>query len=206
LDLSALVDVIRETPVNLLGHSLGGAICTLYAGTYPDRVRKLVSIEGWGPPDNHPIYKPPAARMRDWIERIRQAEQREPRSYPTIDEAVARMKEANPHLSDEVARHLTVYGTNWRSDGGLTWKFDNFARFLAPYGQQREDYAEICKHIAAPTLLIRGLESWAADPSKDGRADIIRNHRLVNVEGAGHWVHHDRLDVFLAETARFLAE
>jgi pimeloyl-ACP methyl ester carboxylesterase len=35
---------------------------------------------------------------------------------------------------------------------------------------------------------------------------VIRNSRLVKVEKAGHWVHHDQLEIFLQETKRFLAE
>jgi pimeloyl-ACP methyl ester carboxylesterase len=50
------------------------------------------------------------------------------------------------------------------------------------------------------------MESWAQDPETDGRAAMIKNHRLVKVPGAGHWVHHDRLDLFLHETERFLLE
>ena len=45
---------------------------------------------------------------------------------------IARMKEANPFLSDEVAEHLTLHGTNWNPDRSLIWKFDNFCRIFAP--------------------------------------------------------------------------
>jgi pimeloyl-ACP methyl ester carboxylesterase len=53
---------------------------------------------------------------------------------------------------------------------------------------------------------MRGSQSWASDPAVDGRLSAFPNARLVNVEGAGHWVHHDRLDEFLREVRRFLAE
>jgi pimeloyl-ACP methyl ester carboxylesterase len=115
------------------------------------------------------------------------------------------MKEANPHLADEVARHLTLHGTNWNSDGSLVWKFDNFARGFPPYGTNIDDAREIFSQITCPVLLFWGMESWAADPSTDGRANVIRKHRLVKVPQAGHWVQHDQLAVVLAETQRFLA-
>ena len=51
--------------------------------------------------------------------------------------------------------------------------------------------------ISCPTLLVRGTESWASDPERDGRAAVFPNARVVTVEGAGHWVHHDRSDEFL---------
>jgi len=204
LDLSALADVIGDFPIYLVGHSLGGILTLLYSGIYPDRVRKVVAIEGMGLPANHRIHKPAPERMRTWIEGVRQTERREPRSYPNIDEAVARMKEANPHLSDEVARHLTVHGTNWNADGSLIWKFDNYARNFPPYGQNLDDMRSILMEITCPVLLFWGMESWAPDPEADGRAKAIKNYRLVRVPRAGHWVHHDRLDVFLEETTHFL--
>jgi pimeloyl-ACP methyl ester carboxylesterase len=60
--------------------------------------------------------------------------------------------------------------------------------------------------IASPVLLFWGMESWAPDPEADGRARAIRNRRIVKVPDAGHWVHHDQLDLFLAETIAFLSE
>ena len=60
--------------------------------------------------------------------------------------------------------------------------------------------------IECPVLLLRGASSWASDPVADGRAAAFRDARLVNVEGAGHWVHHERLDAFLAALEAFLRE
>jgi pimeloyl-ACP methyl ester carboxylesterase len=48
------------------------------------------------------------------------------------------------------------------------------------------------------------MESWAQDPELDPRSAVIKNHRVVKVPNAGHWVHHDQLEVFLSETKRFL--
>src|SRR5258708_39860737 len=97
----------------------------VYSGVYPERVKKVITIEGRGLPPGNKIHGPAQERMRGWIEAVRKAEQREPRSYAALEDAVNRMKEANPHLSDEVAQHLTLHGTNWQSDGSLIWKFDN---------------------------------------------------------------------------------
>jgi pimeloyl-ACP methyl ester carboxylesterase len=65
---------------------------------------------------------------------------------------------------------------------------------------------EMFGQITCPVLLFWGMESWAQDPEKDGRASVIKNHKLVKVPNAGHWVHHDQLEVFLTETKKFLAE
>ena len=205
LDLSALADIINAFPVHIIGHSLGAVTTLLYAGVYPERVKKLVAIEGLGLPIQENRYTAPE-RMLRWIQGVRTMEIRAPHSYPTVDAAVARMKEANPFLTDEVARHLTLHGTNWNADGSIIWKFDNYARLLPPYGMDLEDAAEVLRRVACPSLLFWGRESFAKDPETDPLAKVIQNRRVVKVDRAGHWVHHDQLDLFLRETKKFLAE
>lgn len=208
LDIATLVDLLAPDghPVYLIGHSLGGILTLVYSGLYPDRVRKAIAIEGLGLPASHRIHKPAPERLRNWIESVRKMEGRKPRNYPNLEAAVARMKDANPHLSDEVARHLTVHGTNWNADGSLSWKFDNYVHSFSPYGHNIDDQRAIYAGIACPVLLVWGRESWLPDPEGDDRSVAIQNRQVVKVEGAGHWVHHDRLDVFLEESKRFLLE
>jgi pimeloyl-ACP methyl ester carboxylesterase len=208
LDIATLVDLLAPDgrPVYLIGHSLGGILTLVYSGLYPDRVRKAIAIEGLGLPASHRIHKPAPERLRTWIDSVRKMEGRKPRNYPNLEAAVARMKDANPHLSEEVARHLTVHGTNWNADGSLSWKFDNYVHSFAPYGHNIDDQRAIYAEIACPVLLVWGRESWLPDPESDDRGSVIRSRQVVKVEGAGHWVHHDRLDVFLEESKRCLLE
>jgi pimeloyl-ACP methyl ester carboxylesterase len=206
LDLSALLDIINEFPIRLIGHSLGGMIVLNYSGVFPERVRKAISIEGLGAPERSKVHGPPSEQMRHWIESVRKVEKRQPKTYPNLGAAVARMKAANPHLSEEVARHLTLHGTNWDPDGSLVWKFDNFARVFPPYGHRVEDSVELYSRIICPALFFWGLESFFPVPATDPRKNAIRNARLIEVPNAGHWVHHDQLDVFLRETTSFLKD
>ena len=69
-----------------------------------------------------------------------------------------------------------------------------------------DDARDIWRQITAPVLLIKGAESWAPDPDKSGRGDIIPDHRTVTIEKAGHWVHHDQLDGVMAVIEDFLEE
>jgi pimeloyl-ACP methyl ester carboxylesterase len=204
LDLSALLDIIDDFPIRLVGHSQGGAIVLHYAGVYPSRVQKSVSIEGIGFPPGHRVHGPASDRVLHWIEEIRDLEKRRPKSYPNIEAAIARMKEVNPRLSDDVARHLTLHGTNWESDGSLLWKFDNYARAISPYGHHMEDAVELLGQITCPVLFFWGLESFLPVPEDDPRYQAIAHRRLIKVPNAGHWAHHDQLQLFLTESTAFL--
>src|SRR5258708_13814081 len=84
LDLSALVDVIGEPQVHIIGHSLGGVITLLYAGVYPERVKKAVAIEGLGLPAGHRVHRPASERVLNCTETIPKVEQPEPRPDPIL--------------------------------------------------------------------------------------------------------------------------
>jgi len=209
-DVAQLVHVRSAAPLTVIGHSLGGSIGLLYSGTFPETVRKVVAIEGLGPSPDQVLQReavPIEERLSRSIELQRQASSRERRSYRDIDAAIARMREANPRLSEEQARHLTVHGVNQNEDGTFSWKFDS--AFRAPFlvgNLSYEQQYRLWSRISCPVLLVRGAESWASDPSKDGRVSRFRNARCVNIEGAGHWVHHDQLHAFMRALRGFLAQ
>ncbi|HYV57146.1 MAG TPA: alpha/beta hydrolase [Candidatus Nitrosopolaris sp.] len=204
LDVAALLKTLERFPITIIAHSLGASVALQYAGIYPDRVERLVAIEGLGPPLG--LTKPisPTARMLHWVREMQALAHRHPHRYASLEEAVSRMLEANPHLTPAQARHLTVYGVIRAEDGKYAWKFDNFVRAVSPYLFNLDEAREIWSHITCPVLLVRGSESWASDPEADGRASAFRQARILNIQGAGHWVHHDRLAEFLRGVREFL--
>jgi pimeloyl-ACP methyl ester carboxylesterase len=148
--------------------------------------------------------RPIAERMRAWIDEQRVLSARVPRRYATLDEAHARMREANAHLTPDQTRHLTEHGISQNEDGTYSWKFDQYVRLWPAYDMTREEIATLWSRISCPTLLVHGLDSWARAPGEDGRLDHFQNARALPVANAGHWVHHDQLDVFLREVTHFL--
>ncbi|HXW82787.1 MAG TPA: alpha/beta hydrolase [Candidatus Binataceae bacterium] len=208
LDVAQLMKAVANEPVTLIGHSLGGGIVLQYAGTFPRTVKRVVSIEGLGPADRMmrslggdlPAYE----RMTNWIAQMQDMARRKAREYASIDEALARMRDANPHLSREQARHLTIWGVRRNENGTYSWKFDNYVHATSPYSFNMKDARDIWGRIECPTFLIRGSESWAGDWVKDGRFAAFKNAQTVTIEKAGHWVHHDQLGEFMTVVRRFL--
>jgi pimeloyl-ACP methyl ester carboxylesterase len=207
LDLAQLIEALDESPVTILAHSLGGAITLQYAGVFPEKVAKLVAIEGLGPPPDvleRMRDTPGWKRLRDWVEQMQSLAGRRLRHYPSIEAAAKRMLEENSFLSEEQALHLTVHGVARNEDGTYTWKFDNYTRGFGPARFSEEEILELRRRIACPVLLVRGTESWASDPGRDGRARPFPDAHVVNIDGAGHWVHHDRFEEFMRVVRRFL--
>ena len=207
-DLAQLIHQQELAPVTIIAHSLGGMLTLRYAGIYPENVRGLVAIEGLGMTPRAMVDRakqPIADRMRRWIAEQRDFSGRVARRYASIDEALKRMQEANSHLSPEQARHLTQHGVNQNEDGTYSWKFDNYVRSDRPYGMTQDETQALWQRITCPTLLVYGKESWASNPEDDGRIKHFQNAKVVSFEGAGHWVHHDRLDGFLDLLRDFLA-
>ncbi len=207
-DIAQLLRQTTRTPVTIIGHSLGGSISLQYAGLYPETVTKLVAIEGMGPPPElikERIEQPIADRLHLWVEDLRKLSGRMPRRYPSLEDAYERMQTENPHLTETQARHLTIHGSAQNEDGTYSWKFDNYVRTFPPIGIDFEQQYKLWERITCPTLLVRGTESWASDPEKDGRAAHFQNATVVNIQKAGHWVHHDQLSRFMKITRDFLA-
>ena len=209
-DIAQLLHQKDMAPVTIIGHSLGGSISLLYTALFPDNVKKLVSIEGMGPPPSmiaERLNQPMDKRIHNWIGDLRKLSGRPPRRYASLEDAFQRMQDENPHLSEDQARHLTIHGSNQNEDGTYSWKFDNYVRAFSPSGLPIEEVWNLYGDIKCPTLLVRGLESWASDPVADGRTKNFNCSIEVEAfEKAGHWVHHDQLQGFIKRVRTFLAD
>jgi pimeloyl-ACP methyl ester carboxylesterase len=206
-DLAQLIHQSGLAPVTIVAHSMGGNISTRYTGLFPENVRKLVTIEGLGPSPKvlaEREAKGVALRFRTWIEDKRAAAARLPKRYPTLDAALERMKAENTYLTDEQARHLTVHGASRNEDGTWSWKFDNYLNIWAAFDLTPGEIDSIWSSITCPVLMLYGADSWASNPEKDGRIKPFKTARVVEYENAGHWLHHDQFDRFVAELKAFL--
>ena len=206
-DLAQLVHQLKLDPVTIVSHSLGGNICLRYTGLFPEKVRKIVAIEGLGPSPNVIAERqktPWQDRFRKMIEDKRGLAGRQPKRYQTLEEAYARMKEENSFLSAEQARHLTINGIARNEDGTYSWKFDNYLRVWESVDITLDQVHDLWRSITCPTLLLYGEKSWASNPAEDGRIEYFQNAEVELFKDAGHWLHHDQFDLFMRTLKRFL--
>ena len=206
-DLAQLIHQLDLAPLRIVAHSLGGDVASRYTALYPDKVLKLVNIEGLG---RSPAVQAEreaeniADRLRTWIETRREASHRVPRRYATLEAAVARMQEQNRHLSDAQARHLTFHGVRRNEDGTWSWKFDPCGNSWPVVDLSRQQVDWLWHAITCPVLLIYGVDSWSSNPRKDGRMAKLKAAKLLEIADAGHWLHHDQFEQFITALEKFL--
>ena len=202
-DLEALID--RYAPgeaVNLVGHSLGGNIVMQYAGVRPARVRRVVSLEGFGIPAESPGIAP--AKIAKWLDALQTTAEFQP--YADLASVADRLQKNNPRLKREQAEFLAGHWAQRTADGARLTS-DPRHKLPFPIVYRMEEIVAIWRNIAAPTLWIAAAQTtilrWLsgnrpAQTSGDG-FDVVRERlahihdgRLEIIGDAGHMLHHDQ--------------
>ncbi len=206
-DLAEMAEAFGLSRFKLIGHSLGGNIGLRYAGLFPEKVERIVAIEGLSHSPRLVAEQraiPVETRLKDWIARQREIAARPPRRYATLEEATERLAKEHPRLDRDFAAHLTRTGARENADGGFSFKFDPALRAFPPVEMPAEDVWRLWSLVECPALLVYGAQSWASNPEADGRARHFRDARIVTLENAGHWAHHDAREAFLDAASSFL--
>lgn len=206
-DLEALLDMLAPgTPLDIVGHSMGGNIAMMYAGLRPERVRRLVTLEGFGLPGAPPELAP--GRYRDWLD---QQTEPEPASvYASLDVFAGVLRKRNPRLTPERADFVARAWSETLPDGKVRPRFDPAHKRVNPILYRRAE-AEACwAEIQAPLLYVAGSESdflarlqGAGDPER--MRQWVPQLEPTVVDGAGHMLHHDRPAAVAALVEEFLA-
>ena len=202
-DLTGLVKAAGFGQVALVGHSMGGMVSLTYAGAFPEKVSRLVVLDGV---TNFPArgVKPADVRIADWAGDLDKFAHRKIHRYASVADGAERILHRNPRLTRAQAMHLATHGLKPNGDGTYSWKFDPYLRARAPYRLSLEDHIELWSRIACPTLLVSASESFLPDPEKAGVLKHFKQAELAKIAGAGHWLQHDKPDEVLGLIERFL--
>ncbi len=207
-DLASLVEHLKLDRFTLIGHSLGGNITLRYTGLYPNKIEKLIAIEGLGPSPKM-LAEREAQKITDrlhiWIEQRRKLSGRPPRIMENLEAAKARMKAAFMHLPDDLIHHLTETGIKTNPDGTVSWAYDPAGMGYSPSDITHEHFVQLWREITCPTWLVYGEKSWASNPAEDGRVEPFQNASVSVIKDAGHWLHHDQFEDFMTQLETFLA-
>jgi len=211
-DLDRILDALLPgTPVDLLGHSMGGNVVMIYAGLRPERIRRLVNLEGFGMPRTTPEMA--VKRFVQWLDDLKEPHQLKP--YPDAEAVAARLQKTNPLLRADRAAWLARQWARPVSDvPAAEWALlaDPQHKRGTPVLYHVEDILEIWKRIAAPLLWVEGDRTdtsrwWGSRYSKEEfhqRLSVVPRVERHVLAPAGHMLHHDQPEALAARLEGFL--
>jgi pimeloyl-ACP methyl ester carboxylesterase len=209
-DLDGLLRALSpDQPVDLLGHSMGGNICTLYAGVRPQRIRKLINLEGYGLPETRPDEAP--ARLAEWLDELGQPTTL--RTYPSLAAVAQRLCANNPRLSPDKAAWLVQHWAR-EKDGAFHILGDPAHKRVNPVLYRKEEALACFRLITAPLLWVEGEADslghlWGGRYSRREfyeRLALVPHVVKQVIAAAGHMLHHDQPEQLARTLHAFLAE
>ncbi|WP_088330786.1 alpha/beta hydrolase [Lacimicrobium sp. SS2-24] len=186
-DVYELTQSLGWQTFDLLGHSLGGIISSLYAATFPEQVRTLTMIEAFGPLSREANSSP--QQLRESVLSRIEVDLKEARHPPTIERATTARMMAGDLKRDSatllVARNLDIQAQT------LKWRTDRRLRTISSLRTTEEQAQGFLQAIKAPVLAITGTQGFEkVKTNQQRRAAHIRQLTTVECEG-GHHLHMD---------------
>ena len=209
-DLEAILDhYAPDEAVNLLGHSMGGNIVSVYAGVRPERIAKLINLEGFGLPATRPEQAP--GRYARWLDEVKAPPVM--RGYASLEEVAARLQKTNPRLPADRAAFLAQHWAAHNDRGQWDILGDPAHKMTGPLLYQVEEVLACWRRITAPVLWVEAehTDMWRwMGPKEEARHEVDRRlAQLANVTPrmmaeAGHMLHHDQPEVLAQMIEEFL--
>ncbi|HET7199014.1 MAG TPA: alpha/beta hydrolase, partial [Burkholderiales bacterium] len=207
-DLDFLLERIEPRgAASLVGHSLGGNVAALYAGVRPQRVAKLVNLEGFGLAGTRPGQAP--GRYARWLDELREPPRL--RSYADFAELAARLRRNNPRLSAERAGFLARHWGREAQDGTVVLRGDPAHKIVNPVLYRYDEVHACWQQVRAPVLWVDAdgsdtLKRLAIDQRQHAeRRSAFANIRHATVRDAGHMLHHDQPEAVARLVEEFLS-
>ncbi|MDD0811975.1 alpha/beta hydrolase [Curvibacter sp. RS43] len=217
-DLDFLLDhCAGDLPVDLVGHSMGGNVVMMYAGARPQRIRRLVNLEGFGLPASRPSQAP--GRYAKWMDELKALQRGEMalKSYDSLEGVAQRLMKTNPRLGADKAQWLAQHWAQAlpQADGPSHWQILGEAAHKVTSAQiyRADEALELYQRISAPVLAVEAADDslsqwWKGQytlAEYHQRLSRVPQHRIARVENAGHMLHHDQPEVLAGLLTAFLA-
>lgn len=204
LDLDALFRAEIPDRAVVVGHSMGATIACYFAGTFPERVRAMVLLDGIGPPAGPPPERHPDV-LRGFIEDVRRQEQHTDAGAADLDAMARRIgrlsTRAEPQRLSALARAASVQGP----DGRWRWRFDPLHRTRGPIPFDPVRFRAFLARITSPSLLLWAEDSPMRPSDEAERCAALRDLSVQTIAGVGHNMHHERPEAVAEAISGFVA-
>jgi pimeloyl-ACP methyl ester carboxylesterase len=186
-DLAGLLKHLDKGPLTIIGHSLGGSMCLLYAGTFPEKVKRLVLLESLGPfarsDDEVPNIIAERLKGRDYVEI--------PFPHESLQAAAKAIQKTFPLIPDRAALHMARHGTHYKG-GRYRWKHDPILRYRTTTAMSEGQIEAFIRRLKCPILFVYGTESDFMKSVRGSRVKLFPNAKILPIEGAGHHIPHEK--------------
>ncbi len=208
-DLDAVLDALFPNgAVDLLGHSMGGNVAMSYGGVRPERIRRLVNLEGFGMPEAQPQQAP--KRLVQWLDELRQPTQLRP--YDSLQAVADRLIKNNPLLTPDKAAWLAPHWAGQGDDGQWHIRGNPAHKRVNPMLYRKEEVLAAWRLISAPVLWVEGDQTDVAKwwghryPRSDfeARLAVVPRVERALLSPCGHMLHHDQPQALAAHLRGFL--
>lgn len=213
-DLDFLLDHYAPgQQVNLVGHSMGGNVVMLYGGVRPERIRRLINLEGFGMPATRPAQAP--GRFASWMDELKKlhAGEMDLKAYDSADGVARRLMKTNPRLGQDKADWLARHWAAETPDGKWAILGDAAHKVTNAQLYRVEEVLEIYKRLTMPVLAVEASDN-SLDQWWNGKFTLAEYHErlkvvpqveVARIEDAGHMMHHDQPAALAALIERFIA-
>ena len=206
-DLEAVRKHFRLERLTLLAHSWGAAVAALYAERYPERIGRLLIVDGI--PDRAALFMQGINRLnsrRDSVTRQRLQELQAARVANPGDAIACRAYFRvffNAAFGDTLAAGRSRGDFCGDSPEALNNKMKSVDRFTrASLGDW--DWRPALRAVTAPALVIHGTADHIPVESARDWVAALPNARLFLIEGSGHFPYLEARDQFFSAAATFL--
>jgi pimeloyl-ACP methyl ester carboxylesterase len=193
-DLRGFADALGLEWFHLLGHSMGARAAIAFAGQHPHRLSRLV------------LSDPPHYPVEDTLALERAALQDMPERFPSRLEAATYLRQAAPPgqaLSDAALEERVEAQLVQQPDGSLAWRVDPRG-IVEAMTHLLGDMPLYLRHIACPTLVLRGTRSQLLSAKDARRLAATIPHATLREIDAGHGIWRDNPEAFLRAVREFL--
>ena len=186
-DVLDAMDALGLEQTTLLAHSMGAAVSCLVAAALPEKVARLILLDGLGALNTS--AEETASQLRKGIIAHRRSSSRTPR-YPDLESAIAaRVAGGVTPLDSITATPLVERNTQATADGKVQMRTDSrllkpsLVRFTPP------QVLAVLSEIRAPVLLIEGEQGILGERAWAAQARQAVPQLTRHVLAGGHHLH-----------------
>jgi len=188
-DIIDLMDSLELKAVDIIGHSMGGKVAMQIALNYPDRVNKLIIV------DISPVsYNAHHQSIFQGLFSI---------DLDTLKSRSSADKQLSHYVDEPGIRAFLLKNLYKKSDGAFSWRpnlpalHDQYSKISnAPTGTT----------FSGKTLFIKGMNSqYILAEHQTSIQSLFSKASFKMIEGAGHWPHAEKPNIFSSIILKFLA-